>query len=389
MKRVDEHAAVRRHARWARRVLPTGLMAFLLLAWVGRSQADLADVHLRNGLVLRGEVSATDEEVVIRNVAGEVRLPRSLVSQIVPVPAASTQPIEQPATSATSPSETEPMESAPEVLEEPAPGTTELPPAPPLSDDDIQRLRRAELRLDGAAERVRVRFLRKGRQRDLALEVLEQLRRRRDYQPQWEQILLHGQPHEKLQLILRTTRDEHAERIVIESDPLVFDTFRRRVLPVVTRGCVRSGCHAGRAARVFRFPLGSPGSDVYAYTTFVLLDQMETRHGPLLNRSNPEDSVLLSYLLPPEATSRAHPPVGRGPSFKAVVRDREERPYLAVLSWIDMLAVPRPDYGLKYVNPYAGRLTAPTSVPSTEPAQAADSGVEPAVRVETMGGTSP
>ncbi len=106
---------------------------------------------------------------------------------------------------------------------------------------------------------------------------------------------------------------------------------------------------------------------MYAYTTFVLLDQMQTRHGPLINRSNPEESVLLSYLLPPEAVSRAHPPVGRGPSFKAVIRDREERLYTAVLDWIDMLAVPRPEYGLKYINPYAGRPAAPSSAPISEP----------------------
>ena len=233
-----------------------------------------------------------------------------------------------------------------------------MSPAPPLTDEDIQRLKLGELRLDGPAEPVRVRFLRKGKQRDLATEVLETLRRRSDFKPEWEEVLTRGQPYEKLQLILSLTGLEHADRVVIDNDPAVFATFRRRVLPLVNKGCARSGCHSGKGGRDFRFPLGSPTSDTYAYTTFVLLDELETEHGPLIDRVNPEESELLYYMMRPEDSDRGHPPVKRGPGFKAVIRDRDDRQFNAVLDWINSLRVPRPEYGLKYKNPYAGRLPA-------------------------------
>lgn len=362
-----------------------------VIAWVvaavamaPRAAADLADVYLKNGLTLRGDVSLTDTEVILRNAAGQVRLSRAEVDRIVPVPTLASQPATTPTTlpapaAATPPGSQTPVAAGGLGAEAggAGPGAAELPPPPPLSDADIQRLRLGELRLDGPAEVVRVRFLRKARQRDLPLEVLDVLRRRADFRPAWEDVLTRGLPHEKLQLIIRLTGTEHAERIAVDSDPAVFDAFRRRVLPLVNRGCARSGCHGGKGAREFRFPVGSSSSDTYAYTAFVLLDQMQTAYGPLVNRANPEESVLLTYMLPPETTDRGHPPVGRGPAFKPVVRGRDDRLYAAVLDWIDQLAVPRPDYGLVYENPYPGRrsyvATAPSdaaSSPATQPTTA-------------------
>lgn len=360
------------------------------LALAPRAAADLADVYLKNGLTLRGDVSLTDTEVILRNAAGQVRLPRAEVLRVVPLADAASQPgagpTSTPALAADTPPATESAAAGRGFDGEAGQGSVELPPAPPLSDADIQRLRLGELRLDGPAEVVRVRFLRKARQRDLPLEVLDVLRRRADFRAAWEDVLTRGLPHEKLQLIIRLTGTEHAERIAVDSDPAVFDAFRRRVLPLVNRGCARSGCHGGKGAREFRFPVGSSSSDTYAYTAFVLLDQMQTAYGPLVNRANPEESVLLTYMLPPETTDRGHPPVGRGPAFKPVVRGRDDRLYAAVLDWIDQLAVPRPDYGLAYENPYAGRrsyvATAPSdaaSSPATQPttAPAPSPGVPP------------
>lgn len=332
-----------------------------LFAWGAArpAAAELADVYLKSGLHLRGDVTATDTEIIVRNAAGEVRLAPADVVRIAPVG------------STGSPPDTSPALATSQAASQPAvpPARSEIAPAPPISDQDIQRLKIAELDLDGPPDPVRVRFLRKGRQRDLATEVLERLRRRADYQPEWEDILNRGQPHEKLQLILRETGTEHLDRIVVESDPSTFAQFRRRVLPLVNRGCARAGCHGGRTARLFRFPQGSPSSDTYAYTTFVLLDELDTPDGPLLNRTNPEDSQLLYYLMPSELSERGHPPVGKGPSFKPMLRDVTDRHYLAVLEWINSLLVPRPEYGLKYKNPYAGRLSQAADSEAALPAE--------------------
>ena len=321
-----------------RRIVVSALVVAGALCAARLASAELADVYLKSGLKLRGEVTTVDDTVIVKNAAGEVRVPRADVERIVPVEAPASQATTAPvAESATQPA-----------------AAVELPPAPPLSDEDIQRLKIAELRLDGALENVRVRFVRKGKQRDLPADVLDELRPRPDFRPDWEETLLHGQPSEKLRLIVRTTGAEHVGRIVIENDPEVFATFRRRVLPLVERSCVRSGCHGGHTARVFRFPGGSPTSDTYAYTSFVLLDQMETEDGPLLNRDNPEASRLLDYMLPQKADERGHPPVSRGPPFQAVIRDRDDRLYTTVLNWINALRMPHPDYGLAYKDPYAG-----------------------------------
>jgi len=329
-----------------RRMVGLGLVVAAALWAVRSASAELADVFLKNGLKLRGEVTTVDDMVIVKNAAGEVRVPRAEVERIVPVEAPASRPATVPARAATAP-------AIPESATQPA--AAELPPAQLLSNEDIQRLKMAELRLDGPPENVRVRFVRKGKQRDLGEEVLDELPEARREDPKWRETLLRGQPAEKLRLIVRETGTTHADRIVIENDPELFAEYRRRVLPLVERSCARSGCHGGRSARVFRLPAGSPSRETYVYTTFVLLDQMETADCPLLNRDNPEASQLLKYMLPQRADVEGHPAVSHGPPFQAVIRDRDDRLYTTVLNWINALRMPHPEYGLVYKNPYAGQ----------------------------------
>lgn len=347
----------------------------VVLAAVGWAAAELADVYLKNGLRLRGDVTTGTDELVIRNAAGEFRVPRAQVARLVPVPL--------PATAPPLPTTAPAVEDEPEPEEEPVelePGRPEaLPPAPAVSDDVIQRLRLHELILEPPAEFVQVRFEKRGRQRDLPLEVLDELRRRPDFQPAWEETLTRGQPHERLQLIVRETGAQHIERIDIATDPEVFRIFRQRILPIVTASCARGGCHSGSSARVFRFPVGSKKGDAYAYTTFVLLDQMETPAGPMLDRDNPTRSGLVRYLLPPEFVEHGHPPVGRGPSFKPGLRGVEDPKYAEFVNWISFLRMPRPDYGLTYDNPYAGLVGGPPpeSLPAEPPPAAPAAETQP------------
>ncbi len=335
----------------------------MLICWLGLPVvADLAEVHLKSGLILRGDVAKTQTEIIVRNAAGEVRLPLAEVERIVPVGEVSTQP----AVTETRPvggraAAAREQEDAAAEADDGGAGEggvgdgDELPPAPKISERDIQRLRLLELTLDGPAQEVRVIFRRPAGTQDLVEEVLGELRQRPDFQPEWGRVLTRGRPHEKLQLIVRETGLKHLDRIDVMNDPPAFEQFRRRVLPMIDRSCGRSGCHDGRSAQVFRMPIGSAKTEENAYTIFVLLDQMETEHGPLINRTNPEASVLLSYLLPQEDNAQAHPEVGEGPSFRAAVQHSNDRRYLTVLDWINYLMVPRPDYELEYESPYAGR----------------------------------
>lgn len=303
--------------------------------------AELADVYLKSGMKLRGDVTVTATEVIISNAVGEVRYPREDVERVVPVEQQRPGP---PAVSATQPAgEAEPGTPAAERPELPAP--------PVLSALDIQRLKMSELRLDGRAEKVRVRFASKAEQRDIPRQILREARLRPDFQPEWEDILLRGQPHEKLQVIVAATGTEYAGRVVITSDPEVFATFRTKVLPVIARGCARSGCHAGSEAAAFRFPDGSPHNEAYAYTTFLLLDRMETRDGPLIDRDDPRGSVLLSYMLPVRDNVRAHPSVTGRRRFTPTLRSPDNVAYERVVDWINCLRVPHMSYALDYEFP--------------------------------------
>lgn len=251
-----------------------------------------------------------------------------------------------------------------------APGQR-LPPPPLLSARDINRLKLYELRLDGPPEPLQVRFLRK--QGQTSIEDLI----RRDIENQseplhddWPAILQRGRPDEKLRLIVRETGVRYAERIEIRNHPDVINTFRRQVLPLIERGCGR--CHAGPNAESFRFPAGSRQSQAYVYTLLLLLAEGETRHGPLINRSLPERSALLTYMLPPGETSRAHPPLVRD-KLLPPIRSRTDPNYQAILDWIAALRVPKPQYDLDYAYPdWLQRVALPAEpLPDPEPDPAA------------------
>ena len=318
---------------------------------VAAALAELADVYLKSGAKLRGDVTVTDTEVVVRNKLGEARFPLDQVERVVSLeeapPATTTQSAPPPVSTQPAGNEREQGAPAPEAAE-----VERRPPAapPPLSALDIQRLKLSELRMDGPAERLTVRFAGDD-QRELPREVLQELVQRPDYQAEWEETLLRGSRPEKLQLIARTTGTQYADRLSISDDPEVFAEFRRRVLPTLVKGCGKAGCHAGDDAAVFRFPAGSPRGEEYAYTTFALLDRMATESGPLIDRDYPEGSVLLSYMLPEKDSFLVHPPVEGKRRFTPVLRGRDNQLYERIRDWINSLRTPHPEYGLDYVFP--------------------------------------
>ncbi len=331
--------------------------------------AEEAILHLKSGLRLRGDVTRLDDEVVLRNAAGETRFKIEDIERIEPVGAEA--PDAQPVpTVAPAP----PKEAVADTGEEES-----LAPAAWLSDDDILRLKLGELTRDGPAERLQVRFKRRSGQTELPDEVLALLRKRQDFDPRWAEILTRGRPNEQLQLIVRETGIRYLDRIEVRNDPDAFRMYRRQVLPLVSKSCARSGCHGGTSARVFRFPIGSSSNDAYTYTSFALLDEMKTAHGPLIDREHVEKSPLLTYMLPRENNPRAHPPVGRGPSFKPVLRDKSDPRYAQVVDWINFLLLPRPDYELTYQNAYRGpfELTVPPEAAPSADASRVPDGDEP------------
>lgn len=223
-------------------------------------------------------------------------------------------------------------------------------PSPLLSPRDILKLKLSEVELDGPAERLNVRFRKVRGERDLEDLVRAEMAEAVDYDPDWARTLERGQPYEKLPVILKATGLKYADRLEIRGDPRAFATYRRRVLPRVIKGCVRSGCHGGYTTHAFRFPIGSQTSDEFVYTSFAILDEMGTAAGPMIDRALPEESALLRYMLPGEEGRQAHPSVKQG-RITPVLRGTRDHRYQAIVEWISSLRSPHPDYELEYKFP--------------------------------------
>ncbi len=403
-----------------RRVRAAGPLAAILL--VAAAAADPADVRLRSGLTLRGDVELGLTELVVHTPAGDARYPRRAVQRIDWLAPAETpeavfarrlaglKPDDllahvalarwaadndladrahevcdyvlklDPGNAAArallaawaAPPATRPA-AAGAVASRPAAGPAApaaqpprgVPPPPPLSKQDILRLKLSELELDGPPERVSVRLRKQRGQPDLATLVRRELARLPDSDPRWSQTLRYGKPHEQLQIIVRATGLKYLDRIEVRGNPQRFVTFRRRVLPLVVNGCLRSGCHGGANARVFRLPLGSTSSDGFVYTSFALLDRMTTSIGPMFDRDRPEQSALVKYLLPAEKGHEVHPPVPKRRIAPVLNSTRDPR-YQAILAWIGSLRSPHPDYQLEYAwPPWMERFT-PGKTPAAD-----------------------
>jgi hypothetical protein len=147
--------------------------------------------------------------------------------------------------------------------------------------------------------------------------------------------------------------------VKILSDPLAIARFRRDVQHVLAIGCATSKCHGGNGAGDFRlFPQDNPAA---GYTNFLILQQysvqMQGRRVPLIDRQQPEQSLLLAYMLPPTISDMPHP---EAKVYRGAVRNRADLRYSATLDWIrDALKPVTPNYS-------AIDLTRP---PATQPSE--------------------
>lgn len=363
--------------------------------------ADRAEVRLKDGTTLRGDVDVLADELVIRNAAGEVRYKRSLVDRIERVEAAATidddyawnfkvlrpddveghyalaeylnskarwdllarqaeyvlriAPDHQNARLLLNQALARLKEAGVAPTSEPSEVDDNDPdgkiaPQPLLSKRDIDRIRLGEYATDGLPEVVQVRFMRQPGQKRVDEVVADELREKPDHDPRWLKTLERGRPHEQLQVVLRATGMKYADQIELKTELHKFEQFRKTVLPLLSKGCARVGCHSGATAEVFRFPKAAKSSDPYIFTTFLLFDRMETRVGPMIDRAAPDQSALLKFLVPaPVNRSHPHPDVkGR---FSPPLRGVNDRQYKAVVEWIRSLRTPRPDYELEYDAP--------------------------------------
>ncbi len=154
-------------------------------------------------------------------------------------------------------------------------------------------------------------------------------------------------------------------KLIIRSDPRPLKTFRTRIWPnYVRNSCATSACHGGpQAGRFFLFPDIS-NSDATVYTNFYILSKFSNPKNLtyMIDRANPDRSLLLQYGLPRQAAATPHPDVsGFRPAFS---NDHDPR-YTMVLNWIRKELAPTADYPINYQLPSTTH-TAPAS-PVTQP----------------------
>lgn len=351
------------------------LLAVLCLTFATAlsAAADMGTILFKDGTKVRGEITEAGNEVKLTTPFGERHYTRDKILRIdydgidAPVDEpVTTQPVAKPATRPANRPPRDNGADSPEADDEKNEdgkgdskenGATSRPrfkglaPPPPLSTRDITRLKLSEYPLDGDPQPVNVEFTKKRGEPTLESLVSKFLADNKSDERDWEKILERGQPAEKLQLILRTTSFKYADRINIRGDTETFSDFRKKVLPIVMRGCGRSGCHGGNATYYFRFPSGAQSADDFVYTAFYILDTINTPHGPMIDRDIPEESALLKYLLAPrEAAAPIHPTIKHTKILPAI-ENRESREYGQIIDWIASLRSPKPEYKLGYAAP--------------------------------------
>jgi hypothetical protein len=149
--------------------------------------------------------------------------------------------------------------------------------------------------------------------------------------------------------------------VEIQSDPEVFAEFRKHVMPTVIRGCAMAGCHAPGSEEETKFSLFKDPKKAAntTYANFIVLNELAVAEFPLINRSQPENSLLLNYLLPIKDVRPALRHPGKE-ELRPLYQSRNAPAFRRIERWIASLKHPKSDYGV--------RLLPQSGVPANEAA---------------------
>ncbi|MBN2562736.1 MAG: hypothetical protein JXQ75_17575 [Phycisphaerae bacterium] len=162
----------------------------------------------------------------------------------------------------------------------------------------------------------------------------------------------------------------YADKVRITSDPEVFVEFRRSVLPVVLRGCATPGCHVSTTEdetvrfRLFKDPKKSPAT---TYANFVMLNEIELGKHRLIDRARPEESMLLTCMLPAKEVRAEFRHPG-GIELKPIFQSRKVAGFKQIQEWIASLKHPTENYGVQFLP----KRAEPTSEPDDQAKQPND-----------------
>jgi hypothetical protein len=163
--------------------------------------------------------------------------------------------------------------------------------------------------------------------------------------------------------------------ILVQNDPRALTDFRQRIWPIIASSCATASCHGSGDPKggLRLFSVGGR-NDRIDDTNFALFDGFVSRGRRMVDRSTPDVSLILQFMLPEDLAQFRHPV----PIQPAVGR-RAEAKYVTMLEWIRSLhKPPHPDYrlsykppmGMKIVGPQEPQLPPPGTAPAPAPASA-------------------
>ncbi len=221
-----------------------------------------------------------------------------------------------------------------------------------VSMDDIYTIRREELWSADSNTTFQLR-------EDLARRYAQAMRGQKEFRdPNFYDRFLAWGPSRQAGFILNKTKPGNAFRkdILVLRDPQFMQDFTSQVWPLVQNSCASPNCHGGNRPRGGLMLLRNPNANLQMrYTNFVILDGMRDKQGrKVLDRDNPERSLLLEYLLTEDARKYSHPR-----PIQPVFENRGDRRYRQIYNWVNNLVFypTRPDYSqLDFKAPFNMKL---------------------------------
>jgi len=180
-------------------------------------------------------------------------------------------------------------------------------------------------------------------------------------------------PAQKLAVIawwVRDTNDEFqfADDVRIQRDPEILVDFRKRIQPTLLANCASAACHGSLdPSNKFRLFNDPKRRDQMTYANFLTLRQWLVNDQPLINRDKPDDSLLLTYVLPESESRHPHP---RTADFRPLYQKRAARGYRNLHDWIASLRLLKPGvgYGFNALSGFPNPTSAPDDNQPPEPA---------------------
>jgi hypothetical protein len=153
----------------------------------------------------------------------------------------------------------------------------------------------------------------------------------------------------QIDLIQREQATKYLEKVNIVSDPQVMLEYKKTVQPFVLQNCATARCHGGKDNNGgFQYSRAGADPNTVMYTNFYVLSSLSINGKKVVDRDNPESSLLIAYAI-------SHP----GKVTLHRITSVDDPTAKALIAWIKSLHFPAPNYGVALQLPTPPAATTP------------------------------